>query len=83
MNRDFFHQFRTLVIVGRMSNLPTVWSNCLAGWWLGGHENSANLPLCFLGVSALYLGGMFLNDAFDADFDRQHRPERSIPSGAI
>src|SRR5439155_10843463 len=30
-----------------------------------------------------YLGGMFLNDAFDAEFDRQHRKERPIPSGAI
>jgi 4-hydroxybenzoate polyprenyltransferase len=26
---------------------------------------------------------MFLNDAFDADFDRQHRIERPIPSGAV
>ena len=26
---------------------------------------------------------MYLNDAFDVDFDRQHRPERPIPSGAI
>jgi 4-hydroxybenzoate polyprenyltransferase len=26
---------------------------------------------------------MFLNDAFDADFDRQHRPERPIPAGAL
>jgi 4-hydroxybenzoate polyprenyltransferase len=26
---------------------------------------------------------MFLNDAFDADFDRQRRAERPIPSGAI
>jgi 4-hydroxybenzoate polyprenyltransferase len=83
MNRDFFRQLRTLVILGRVSNLPTVWSNCLAGWWLGGGENYKNLPLLFLGVSALYLGGMFLNDAFDVDFDRQHRPERPIPSGAI
>ena len=37
----------------------------------------------FLGVSALYTGGMFLNDAFDADFDRHRRPERPVPSGAI
>jgi 4-hydroxybenzoate polyprenyltransferase len=41
------------------------------------------LPLLFLGVSALYTGGIFLNDAFDADFDRQRRTERPIPSGAI
>jgi len=83
MNRDFFRQLRTLVILGRVSNLPTVWSNCLAGWWLGGGENFANLPWLFFGVSALYIGGMYLNDAFDVDFDRQHRPERPIPSGAI
>ena len=36
-----------------------------------------------LGVGALYTGGMFLNDAFDVDFDRQRRPTRPIPSGAI
>lgn len=83
MNRDFFRRLRTLLILGRVSNLPTVWSNCLAGWWLGGGENFANLPWLFFGVSALYVGGMYLNDAFDADFDRQHRPERPIPSGAI
>jgi len=83
MNRDFFRQLRTLLILGRVSNLPTVWSNCLAGWWLGGGENFANLPWLFFGVSALYVGGMYLNDAFDVDFDRQHRPERPIPSGAI
>ncbi len=83
MNRDLFRQLRTLVVLGRVSNLPTVWSNCLAGWWLGGGENFANLPWLFFGVSALYLGGMYLNDAFDVDFDRQHRPERPIPSGAI
>jgi len=31
----------------------------------------------------LYTGGMYLNDAFDADFDRQHRSERPIPRGEI
>lgn len=76
-------QFRTLLVLGRVSNLPTVWSNCLAGWWLGGGGNYWKLPFLFLGVSALYTGGMFLNDAFDADFDRQRRMERPIPSGKI
>ena len=83
MNRDFFGHLRTWLVLGRVSNLPTVWSNCLAGWWLGGAQNFPKLPWLFFGVSALYLGGMFLNDAFDADFDRQHRPERPIPSGAV
>jgi 4-hydroxybenzoate polyprenyltransferase len=76
-------QLRTLLVLGRVSNLPTVWSNCLAGWWLGGGGNFWKLPFLFFGVSLLYTGGMFLNDAFDADFDRQRRPERPIPSGRI
>src|ERR1019366_10562826 len=74
---------RALLALSRVSHLPTVWSNCLAGWWLGGGGNFAKLALRCRGVSALYTGGMFLNDAFDADFDRQRRAERPIPSGAI
>ena len=31
----------------------------------------------------LYVGGMYLNDAFDVNFDQQHRKQRPIPSGAI
>ena len=83
MNQTVIRRLRALLALSRVSHLPTVWSNCLAGWWLGGHGNFAKLPLLFLGVSALYTGGMFLNDAFDADFDRQRRTERPIPSGAI
>ena len=76
-------QFRTLLILGRVSNLPTVWSNCLAGWWLGGGGNFWKLPFLLLGVSLLYTGGMFLNDAFDVELDRQRRPGRPIPSAKI
>jgi hypothetical protein len=85
-------KFRTLLVLGRVSNLPTVWSNCLAGWWLSCFRDGRfvsdgayfwKLPLLFLGTSALYAGGMFLNDAFDVDFDRQRRSTRPIPSGAI
>jgi len=76
-------RFRTLLVLGRVSNLPTVWSNCLAGWWLSGGGNYWKLPLLLLGISALYTGGMFLNDTFDADFDRQRRSTRPIPSGQI
>src|SRR6059058_5699428 len=75
--------WRTLLDLGRVSNLPTVWSNCLAGWWLGGGRHAEKLPFLFLGAALLYVGGMFLNDAFDAVFDRQYRPERPIPSGHI
>jgi hypothetical protein len=78
-----FPSIRTLLLLGRVSNLPTVWSNCLAGWLISaGGPLSRLLLLCF-GTSCLYVGGMFLNDAFDAEFDRQHRPERPVPSGLI
>ncbi len=74
---------RALLVLGRVSNLPTVWSNCLAGWLLGGAGDlNSFLQLC-AGATLLYLGGMFLNDAFDEEFDRQHRKERPIPTGAI
>lgn len=75
--------FSTLLVLGRASNLPTVWSNCLAGYWLGGGGSVWRLLIACLGGSLAYLGGMYLNDAFDADFDRQFRRERPIPSGRI
>jgi UbiA prenyltransferase family len=70
--------------LGRVSNLPTVWTNTatgivLAGGAIGGPET---LPL-LLGFSLFYVGGMYLNDAFDARTDARERPERPIPSGAI
>ncbi|MBM3877896.1 MAG: prenyltransferase [Verrucomicrobia bacterium] len=74
---------RTLLVLGRVSNLPTVWSNCLAGWLLGGGGNWHLFTHVCLAATCLYVGGMFLNDAFDAEFDRRHRAERPIPSGAI
>ena len=78
----------TLLVLGRVSNLPTVWSNCLAAWLLTsglrpGTTAWPTLLLLVAGCSALYLGGMYLNDAFDVAFDTLHRPERPIPSGKI
>lgn len=70
--------------LGRISNLPTVWTNVLAGALLaGGSLGDARLPLLMLALSCFYIGGMFLNDAFDRDFDARHRPERPIPSGRV
>jgi len=75
--------FRTLLILGRVSNLPTVWSNCLAAWLLNHGASWNNFYVLAVGATVLYVGGMFLNDAFDAEFDQQHRAERPIPSGQI
>jgi hypothetical protein len=70
--------------LGRVSNLPTVWTNVLAGATLSGSRASvgALVALCAI-VSAFYVGGMFLNDAFDRELDARERPTRPIPSGAI
>ena len=75
--------FRTLLVLGRVSNLPTVWSNCLAGWLLAQGSDYFTFYLLCAGGTFLYVGGMYLNDAFDAQFDQQHRPERPIPAGNI
>ncbi len=70
--------------LGRISNLPTVWTNVLVGAMLAGAQLAEpRLPLLMLALSLFYVGGMFLNDAFDRDFDAEHRPERPIPSGQV
>src|SRR5579864_3105449 len=74
---------RALLILCRVPGLCTIWSNCLAGWWLGGHRDESSLPFLLAGSSLLYLGCCFLNDAFDADFDREFRRTRPIPAGAF
>ena len=74
--------------LGRVSNLPTVWSNSLAGLVLAGGglavELAPNLILgLFLIMSLFYVGGMYLNDAFDRHIDAVERPERPIPAGLV
>ncbi len=70
--------------LGRVSNLPTVWTNSLAAIMLAGGALSdwRTLPL-MVAMSLFYVGGMYLNDAFDADIDAAERPERPIPSGLV
>ena len=80
--------FKALLILGRVSNLPTIWSNCLASWLLAGGTllettDVQRFSCLIVGATFLYLAGMFLNDAFDVRFDKEHRTERPIPSGAI
>ena len=70
--------------LGRVSNLPTVWTNVLAGVVLaGGDVGDLRVAWIALAVSLCYVAGMYLNDAFDREFDARHRPERPIPSGAV
>lgn len=79
---------RVALELGRVSNLPTVFTNVLAGACLAVlADPSARLPgapalaLLCLTLSLFYTGGMFLNDAFDRRYDAEHKPDRPIPSG--
>jgi 4-hydroxybenzoate polyprenyltransferase len=74
----------TLLRLGRVSNLPTVWTNVLAATALaGGDPLSQRAALALLAMTLFYLGGMYLNDAFDREIDRRERPSRPIPAGVI
>lgn len=74
----------TALKLGRVSNLPTVWSNTLAGVVLAGASPfNWNILTITLAMTLAYIGGMFLNDAFDRKIDAKERPERPIPSGQI
>ncbi len=80
---DSSNRLRTLLVLGRVSNLPTVWSNCLAGAIIGGGATLGKLLQFTVAGTLIYTAGMYLNDAFDEQFDRENRSERPIPSGQI
>lgn len=70
--------------LGRVSNLPTVWTNVVAGVVLsGGTMDAFPLVLLIVALSLFYVAGMYLNDAFDRKTDARERPERPIPSGQV
>ena len=72
------------LLLGRVSNLPTVWTNTLAGATLAGAAIApGRVILLAAAFSLLYTGGMYLNDAFDRKVDARERPERPIPSGRV
>ncbi len=76
--------FMVALRLGRVSNLPTVWTNVLAGITLaGGGASTAQIVALLISLTFFYLGGMYLNDAFDAEIDAAERPERPIPSGQV
>ncbi len=73
-----------LAKLGRVSNLPTVWTNVLAGTVLaGGDWQTLRTAAVLAAMSLFYVGGMYLNDYFDRAIDARERPSRPIPAGAI
>jgi 4-hydroxybenzoate polyprenyltransferase len=76
--------FVTLLTLGRVSNLPTVWTNVLAGAVLAGAEwQSWRTGVVLIAMTLFYVGGMYLNDYFDRAVDARERPARPIPAGDI
>jgi UbiA prenyltransferase family len=74
----------TLLKLGRVSNLPTVWTNVLVGAVLaGGDWQHRQLVIMLVAMSLYYVGGMYLNDYFDRAIDNRERPDRPIPSKLI
>ena len=85
----------TLMAWLQLVRLPTIFtalSNILCGFLITHRvpqikvaELTAQKELWLLlfSTSGLYLGGMVLNDVFDAKLDALERPERPIPSGRI
>jgi 4-hydroxybenzoate polyprenyltransferase len=70
--------------LGRVSNLPTVWTNVLAASTLAGATSPhAALATLMLAMSLCYVAGMYLNDYFDRRIDARNRPERPIPAGEV
>jgi 4-hydroxybenzoate polyprenyltransferase len=74
----------TLLRLGRISNLPTVWTNVLAGSVIaGGDRHPDRIALIMIAMTAFYVGGMYLNDFFDREIDARDRPGRPIHAGEI
>jgi 4-hydroxybenzoate polyprenyltransferase len=78
----------------RLPNLFTAWADVLLGGIAALVSNFglrltslelvvAAWGLLLLASSCLYMGGMVLNDFFDAAVDLRERPQRPIPSGRV
>src|SRR5262245_55007557 len=70
---------QTHLLLGRVSNLPTVWSNCLAAGALASIALMPTLFIMMASMSLLYVCGMYLNDACDAEIDARNMANRPIP----
>lgn len=75
---------RAYLLLGRVSNLPTVWTNVIAGAALSGATLHARLAIGIaVAVSCWYTAGMWMNDACDASIDAKERSDRPIPNGDV
>ncbi|MBR0846383.1 UbiA family prenyltransferase [Bradyrhizobium diazoefficiens] len=74
----------TWLKLGRVSNLPTVLTNVIAGAIIANpNAPFADLVTIGLSMTSFYVGGMYLNDYFDREIDARERPGRPIHAGEI
>ena len=65
---------RAYLLLARVSNLPTVWTNMLAGSLLAGVAlNARTVLIASAAMSLVYCAGMWMNDACDAGADARAR----------
>ncbi len=92
-------KIKALLATGRISNLPTVWCNCLAAALILFHQSEKGFqdfiqqpwsqPLSHIAIflvvisSCFYVGGCFMGDYYDRKFDAKHKPERPIAAGIL
>ncbi|MEP4078653.1 UbiA family prenyltransferase [Haloferula sp.] len=80
-------RFRALLATLRIANAPSVvsnvWLGYMLGWsyWGGGAELNGDLTKLITIGLCLYFAGNLANDWFDHEWDKEHRPERALPSG--
>jgi 4-hydroxybenzoate polyprenyltransferase len=81
LSRPRWHAY---LLLSRLSNLPTIWTNVLAGTVAASTALAWGGTLTTIAAASLfYTGGMFLNDAFDEAHDRQFQPARPVPAGDV
>lgn len=75
-------KWSTALKLGRVSNLPTVWTNTMVGMALvNSRFEGLTVFTAAIGLSLLYVAGMFLNDVFDLEWDRRNQPGRPLVKG--
>ena len=70
------------LLLARVSNLPTVWTNVLAAYACVAAPLDS-IPIAIASLSLFYTAGMFLNDICDERFDSRERSDRPIPNGDV
>ena len=73
---------RNYLLLIRLPNTFTVPPDILVGYFVLGHQDSADalsLPLLIVSSVLLYISGIVFNDLFDLEEDKIDSPNRPLP----